>query len=66
MMMEAVEKRFGDYRTPHPVEMLSDNDPCHIARDTRIFASEFCLRPSYTSVTSPESNGIAEAFVKTL
>jgi putative transposase len=25
MMLEAVEKRFGGHRTPHPVEMLSDN-----------------------------------------
>ena len=66
MMPEAVERRFGDYRTPHPVEMLSDNGSCYIARETRIFARQLGLRPCYTPVKSPESNGIAEAFVKTL
>ena len=66
MMLEAVEQRFGDYRIPHPIEMLSDNGSCYIARDTRIFASQLGLRPCYTPVKSPESNGIAEAFVKTL
>jgi transposase InsO family protein len=66
MMLEAVERRFETYRTPHPIEMLSDNGSCYIARDTRIFASQLGLRPCYTPVKSPESNGIAEAFVKTL
>jgi len=66
MMPEAVERRFGDYSTPHPVEMLSDNGSCYIARETRIFARQLGLRPCYTPVKSPESNGIAEAFVKTL
>ena len=40
MMLEAVEQRFGSYRTPHPVEMLSDNGSPYIARDIRIFASQ--------------------------
>lgn len=66
MMLEVVERRFGDYRTPHPVEMLSDNGSCYIARETRIFARQLGLRPCYTPVKSPESNGIAEAVVKTL
>jgi putative transposase len=46
--------------------MLSDNGSPYIARDTRIFASQLGLRPCYTPVKSPESNGMAEAFVKTL
>jgi transposase InsO family protein len=46
MMLEAVERRFGDYRTPYPVEMLSDNGSRYIARDTRIFASQLGLRPA--------------------
>ena len=28
MMLEAVEKRFGACRAPHPVEMLTDNVLC--------------------------------------
>ncbi|MHA6345754.1 IS3 family transposase [Roseivivax sp. CAU 1761] len=66
MMLGAVETRFGGYRTPHPVEVLSDNGSPYVARDTRIFARQLGLKPCYTPVKSPQSNGIAEAFVKTL
>ena len=66
MMLEAVEARFGSYRAPHPVEMLSDNGSPYVAKDTRIFARQLGLKPCYTPVKSPQSNGIAEAFVKTL
>ena len=34
MMLEAVERRFVAYKTPHPVEMLSDNGWCYIAGKT--------------------------------
>ena len=66
MMLEAVEKRFGGYRAPHPVEMLTDNGAPYTARDTRIFASQLGLKPCFTPVKSPQSNGISEAFVNTL
>lgn len=66
MMLEAVEQRFGTYKTPHPIEMLSDNAACYIARETRIFARQLGLRLCYTPVKSPQSIGISEAFVKTL
>jgi len=66
MMLEAVEARFGGSRAPHPVEWLSDNGPIYTARDTRAFASQLNLVPCFTPVASPESNGMSEAFVKTL
>ncbi|SPJ26516.1 hypothetical protein PAA8504_04382 [Palleronia abyssalis] len=66
MMLEAVEKRFGTFRAHHPVEMLSDNGSPYIARETRIFARQLGLKPCFTPVKSPQSNGISEAFVKTL
>ena len=66
MMLEAVEKRFGGYQAPHPVEMLSDNGAPYTARETRIFARQLKLKPCFTPVQSPQSNGIAEAFVNTL
>ncbi len=66
MMLEAVEKRFGGDRAPHLVEMLSDNGAPYTARDTRIFASQLGLKPCFTPVKSPQSNGISEAFVNTL
>lgn len=66
LMVESVEARFGTVETlPGPIQWLSDNGPCYIARETVAFGRnlgfEICTTPSY----SPESNGMAEAFVKT-
>ena len=66
MMLEAVEKRFGTYHAPHPVEVLSDNGAPYTAKDTRIFAGQLGLRPCFTPMKSPQSNGLSEAFVNTL
>lgn len=66
IMLEAVERRFGAHRAPSVIEMLSDNGPPYIAKDTRIFARQLGLKPCFTPVQSPQSNGISEAFVKTL
>ena len=65
MMLEAVEKRFADIRAPHPIEHLSDNGSPYTAKETRDFAAALNLVPCFTPVRSPESNGMAEAFVKT-
>jgi putative transposase len=65
MMLEAVEKRFGTTRASHPVEHLSDNGSPYTAKETRDFAMALNLVPCFTPVKSPESNGMAEAFVKT-
>jgi transposase InsO family protein len=66
MRLEAVEKRFGGYQAPRPVEMLSDNGAPHTARETRIFARQLKLKPCFTPARSPQGNGISEAFVNTL
>ena len=66
MMLAAVERRFGADRAPHPVEHLSDNGSCYTAAETRDFARQLGLVPCFTPVRSPESNGMSEAFVKTL
>ena len=66
MMLEAVEARFAKPRVPHPVQWFSDNGSIYTARDTRVFASQLNLVPCFTPVASPESNGMSEAFVKTL
>ncbi len=65
MMLEAVEKRFGATRAPHAIEHLSDNGSAYTA-DTRLFAQALNLTPCFTPVASPQSNGMSEAFVKTL
>jgi transposase InsO family protein len=66
LMVACVERRFGATRTPHPVEWLSDNGSAYVARETSSTATALGLRLAFTPVRSPESNGIAEAFVKTL
>ena len=49
-----------------PIEWLTDNGSCYTAHDTRRFARDIGLVPCTTPVESPQSNGIAEAFVRTL
>ena len=66
MMLEAVEKRFGTFRAPAAIEILSDNGAPYTAKETRIFARQLGLKPCFTPVQSPQSNGISEAFVNTL
>jgi len=67
LMAESIEHRFsaGATKAPHPIQWLSDNGPPYTARETRAFGESVgflvCTTPSY----SPESNGMAEAFVKT-
>ena len=66
LMLACVERRFGATRTPSAVEWLSDNGCAYIARQTAEIATALSLRLAFTPVRSPQSNGIAEAFVKTL
>ena len=65
LMLETVEKRFGTPRAPMPVEWLSDNGLPFTAKDTRDFATQLNLVPCFTPVASPESDRLAEAFVRT-
>jgi putative transposase len=65
LMLESVERRFGDRRPPHPVQWLSDNGSCYRAHETIDFAIGLGLVPCFTPVRSPQSNGMAESFVKT-
>ncbi|EPG72609.1 integrase core domain protein [Leptospira fainei serovar Hurstbridge str. BUT 6] len=64
MVFEAKEQRFGDSKAPS-TQFLSDNGPQYTALATVNFLEslgfEVCNTPAY----SPESNGMAEAFVKT-
>ena len=66
MMLEAVEYRFAATEAPAPIEWLSDNGSPYIAGDTRAFAKELGLVPLTTPIESPQSNGMAKAFVNTL
>ncbi len=67
LMLSAVEHRFGPVnRLPHTIEWLTDNGSCYVAGPTRSFARELGLEPRTTPLVSPQSNGIAEAFVRTI
>ncbi|MCZ0390725.1 IS3 family transposase, partial [Escherichia coli] len=66
VMLGAVERRFGNELPASPIEWLTDNGSCYRANETRQFARMLGLEPKNTAVRSPESNGIAESFVKTI
>jgi transposase InsO family protein len=66
LMLQSVEYRFGQVeKAPKPIEWLSDNGSCYTARETRQFAKTLGLICCTTPVSSPQSNGMAESFVKT-
>ena len=67
LMMQAVEKRFGSNGKPsQTIEWLTDNGSCYTVAETRSFAKQLGLKPVITPVTSSQSTGITESFVKTL
>ena len=66
VMLRSVEKRFGDRLPDTPVQWLTDNGSAYTAYETRRFAVELNLEPCTTAVSSPQSNGMAERFVKTM
>ncbi len=65
LMLETVEYRFGKPCTIPQVQWLSDNGSCYTARETVTFGRQLGLDIRTTLPYSPQSNGIAEAFVKT-
>lgn len=64
ILLEAKEQRFGDSKAPS-VQFLSDNGPQYTALATMTFAETLGFEICHTPAYSPESNGMAEAFVKT-
>jgi len=66
LMALAVENRFGRLKSvPRIIEWLSDNGPAYAAHETRAFARLIGLEPCTTPYYSPQSNGMAESFIKT-
>jgi putative transposase len=65
VMVEAIEARFGNALPAEPIEWLSDNGSPYVARETKQFAKGLNLEPLTTAINSPQSNGMAESFVKT-
>jgi putative transposase len=66
VMVQTLSTRFGQAeQLPQPAQWLSDNGSGYIARETRDFARDIGLIACRTPYRSPQSNGMAEAFVKT-
>jgi putative transposase len=61
IMLESVERRFGTCRASSVIEMLSDKGSPYIAKETQISARQLGLKPCFTPVQSPQSNGISLA-----
>ena len=66
-MDKALWARFGEatLKAPHAIQWLSDNGPQYTATASVLYAHELGLIPITTPAYSPQSNGLAEAFVKT-
>jgi len=66
LIVAKVEHRHGPVNhLSKAIEWLTHNGSCYTARDTRNFARDIGLPPRTTSVSSPQSNGMAETFVRT-
>ena len=68
LMERSLWKRFGEaaLKAPHSIQWLSDNGPQYTATESVFYAHELGFEPITTPAYSPQSNGMAEAFVKTL
>lgn len=65
LMVAAVTRRFGDMGTPRPIQWLTDRGGIFRAKTTIDLGKALGLVPCTTRAYSPQSNGMAEAFVKT-
>ena len=68
LMERTLWRQIGEtaLRTPHPVQWLSDNGPQYTATASVFYAHELGFVSITTPAYSPQSNGLAEAFEKTL
>lgn len=66
LMLESMHERFGANarHTPTDIQWLSDNGGCYSAAETINFAETLGLVSCFTAPYSPQSNGMAESFVK--
>lgn len=65
-MLGAIEKHFGDKGPERSIQWLTDNSSAYTAHEKRQFARELNLGACTMAVCSPQSNGMAKQFVKTM
>lgn len=66
LMVQSVINRFDHHRAPRQIEWLSDRGAIYRASNTIDVARTLSLKSCFTAAYSPESNGMAEAFVGTI
>ena len=66
LMVECVEKRFNQTKAPRAIQFLTDRGSIYRAIETRLLGATLNLHCCFTMAYSPESNGMAEATVKTI
>ncbi len=60
LVITAIENRFGRINLlSEPIEWLTDNGSCFIAKDTASLLRDIGMEPCTTPVRSPQSNGMA-------
>ncbi len=66
LMDRTVTRRFGETieKLPQPIQWLSDLGGQYIAEETRQYGQDWGFEVINTPAYSPQSNGMAEAFVK--
>ena len=65
-MLGAVERRFCSNLPASPIEWLTDNGSAYRSHQTHQFARMIGVEPKNTAVNFPESDEMAESFVKTM
>jgi putative transposase len=68
LLDRALWSRFGErtLRSPVQIQWLSDNGGPYVSTETVLYAETLGFVPITTPAYSPESNGMAEAFVNTI
>ena len=62
----SVERRFGGLHTGRQIEFLSDRESIYRSYAVQLLARKTGLKSCFTRAYSPESNGMSEAFLKTI
>jgi putative transposase len=64
-MRMCVKRRFGQNRTPHAVEWLSDKGRINTSLETVAFATGLGLLPRFAPLSCTAFKGVAESFART-
>ncbi|MFM0721159.1 DDE-type integrase/transposase/recombinase [Paraburkholderia strydomiana] len=64
-MLMCVKRQFGQHRTPHAVEWLSDNGHANTSNEIVAFAIGLGLLPRFAPFRRTASTGVAESFART-